>query len=221
MKTFKDLIKLMFQKDMEFVFDKKIPKSIYGKGNEVKKKLHFFHFIFKYKFLVPILFIAEKFINKLRPIKIGRKHHNRNISIFNKSFNSSVLKWSVYYRRNAGPKETRKGYRFWSKRIKKAEIKSYKLLKILRDSVILTYLNDTAYREFFNILMHEIAINMVKEYSRGKNKTKKTGHLFFSTDIYDVNYYTLEKTMRYKIEYGITDCEKEIEKNGKLPNKLK
>jgi hypothetical protein len=71
-------------------------------------------------------------------------------------------------------------------------------LHTIKHVVKTMYLHDTAYREFVNVLMHEIAAEMCKYY--GKLPGKKTGHLFYTTDIYEVNYYFLEKQLRQNIE---------------------
>jgi hypothetical protein len=87
-------------------------------------------------------------------------------------------------------------------------------LRSMKKYIITIYLYDQAYREFFNILMHELARGMMQEYTKPEYIKQaiaddqivykySTGHLFFTTDIYDVNYYVLEKQIRYQTEYSV------------------
>jgi hypothetical protein len=180
---------------------KKMTKNIYGSKNEGQhqKRFHVIHYVFKYKFFVPLLMLGRKILNKHLVKKIPNENYNRNIIIFDKAFEESIKKWHLYYLRNSGAPEKRKTRKQMLQRAK-----DEKYLHTMKEFVTTMYIHDTAYREFMNILMHEIAKDMVDYYAVGEHKT---GHLFFTTDIYDVNYYVLEKAVQYQVQIGISDSE--------------
>jgi hypothetical protein len=205
----KTWFRTIFNKDDEkhlIKSNKKMRKNIYGSKTESQhqKRFHLIHFVFKYKFAVPLIFLAKKILNKHLVKKIPKGSHNTNIRLFNKSYDNAVNKWVELFLRNQGDVSTRMTKRQCNKR---ARNDAY--LPVLKEIINTLYIHDTAYREFVNILMHEIAHDMVKHYSKYPNK--KTGHLFFSTDMYEVNYYLLEKRLRYNIELVLTDAKKALE----------
>lgn len=201
----------IFYKDdgyKQFKNDKsKIKPNVYENNITMKqhvKKFHVIHFVFKYKFLVPLIRLGNKLLGKyvIKSKDIPRESHNRNLLIFDKAFEESLKKWCIYYLRNTGHPATRKSRHFWLK-VAKNEM----LLRSMKNYIITMYMYDTAYREFINILMHEIARDMVNEYSKPPY-TGKTGHLFFTTDMYDPHYFVLEKAIRYNTDLSVQEAEK-------------
>lgn len=172
-----------------------MPKNIYEKDGvtykEHTKRYHFIHFVFKYKFLVPLIHLARKMFHKRLKSVIPAENHNRNIILFDKAYDKALEVWCTKYR---GLKDTND--------------LSSEALRFMKDSVVTMALYDTAYREFLNILMYETAIEMNNYYKDHPDKIP--GHLFFSVDIYDVKYYLLEKQIEYREMYRMVD------KNDKL-----
>ena len=189
-----------------------VPKNIYEKKITFKKyneKFHRIHYVFKYKYLVPLLALARKILGKYLITKIPKENHNRNIIIFKKSFNEAIDKWNKYYLRNQGDPSGRMTRRQVMKQAR--QMRDNGPLATMRDATITMYLYDTAYREFINILMHEIAHGMVKEYTRPeylKDGKLQNGHLFFTTDVYDTNYYILEKIIQYQVQVSVQEAER-------------
>lgn len=185
---------------------RKMPRNVYDKNvtfDTHVKRFHIIHFVFKYRFVVPLLLIANKILGKHIVKKIDNQSYNRNINLFDKAFEEAMKKWYTYYMRNSGEPQKRPS--------KQKMLKAYKgntYLRSMKNYVLTMYTYDTAYREFFNILMHEIANHMVKEYTKPEYKNKKTGHLFFTTDIYEQNYFVLEKAIRYNTELSVQEGEK-------------
>ena len=181
---------------------KRVPKNIYGTTNKKKllQQFHVVHFFFKYKFLVPLVFLGKKILKKHLVTKVPRGNHNRNLKLFDQSFEEAIKKWCLYYIRNTGEESKRPGKKVLLKRAKNSH-----LLRTMKEFVNTLYIHDTAYREFVNILLHEITIHMTKYYAQ--HPDKETGHLFFTTDIYEVNYYVLEKYVEYKVSLGATNAE--------------
>lgn len=185
--------------------DIQLPRNIYG-DTSVKthlKKFHAIHYVFKYKYFVPLLRLGKRLIGKALIKEIPEGNHNRNIRVFDAAFEEAINKWHVYYLRNNGNIETRPTRKEMLLRAKDPKNLSGQSLRDMKDIIITMYLYDTAYREFMNILMHEISIGMHEEY-KGKFKT---GHLFYTSDnITQPEYFVLEKLVQVTI--GLSDAEK-------------
>jgi hypothetical protein len=205
MKLFKNTwFRTMFNKDQDKTSMKdnsKIPKNIYGstKANEHQKRFHLIHYVFKYKFAVPLIFLAKKILNKHLVKKVPKGSHNTNLRLFNEAYKEAVHKWVHLCLRNTGPKENR-----MTKRQCNQREKNDAYLHTLKELVNTLYIHDTAYRNFVDILMHEITKSMIGHYS--KYPDKKTNHLFHTVDMYEVNYFVLEKIMRYNVELRIENA---------------
>lgn len=212
--------KSIFNKDPDYEVKNntnKMPKNIY-QGKTYKqhyKKFHIVHYVFKYKFFVPLLLLARRILRKVMVKKVKKQSHNLNLYLFNKAFEEAHKKWHLYYLRNSGPMNKR---RTKAQMLKRAKQEIY--LTTMKELVNTLYIYDTAYREFLNMLFHEITLTMVKEYSRSnKYKDKKTNHLLFTTDIYEVNYFVLEKMMKYNIELKAINAESMLRgKNEQKPD---
>jgi len=200
------------------LMDEKLKKNIYGM--KTHKPFHIFHYIYKYKFFVPILMLGRKILNGIIVKKIPKKPHNINLWVFDKAYEKAIEKWFIYYKRNHGPANKRKTR---AQMIKASKKERY--LRTLKELSNTLFMYDTAYREFMNILMHEIAHNMIKEYSKPaytKDGKQITGHLFYTTDIYEVNYFVLEKAMRYHIDLAVVNSESMLkQQEGKKNDRRK
>lgn len=225
MKLFKKTwFRTMFNKDPDKTkkTDKsKLPNNIYGskQANEHQKRFHIIHYVFKYKFAVPIIFLAKKILGKHLVKKVPKGSHNTNLRLFNQAYDEALKKWIHLFLRNTGPKEKRMTKRQCNKRIKNEQY-----LTPLKEFINTLYIHDTAYREFVNILMHEITKSMIGHYS--KYPDKKTQHLFHTVDMYEVNYFVLEKILRYNVELRVENAyelakqlEKKIGKSTRLDKK--
>jgi hypothetical protein len=203
-----------FNKDPEYHMrkdKKKLAKNIYADNITVEKhikKFHVIHFIFKYKFFVPLLRLGNKLLGKHIITKVPKVSHNRNLIIFDKAFEDAMKVWYCDYLRNSGDPLKREGRKTSLKRCKSNET-----LRTMKNYIITMYLYDTAYREFMNILMHKIARGMVDEYKKPEYLNNSTGHLFFTTDVYDVHYYILEKAIRYQTELAVADTQKLLQEH--------
>ncbi len=195
--------------------NRKMQTNIYGdkKFSTHEKKFHTIHYVFKYKFFVPLLYIGQKILNKYLVKKVDNQSHNRNIKMFDESFEEAIKKWNMYYLRNSGESHTRKSKLHWIRVAKNRKlVGSNQSLRLMKELVVTMALNDTAYREFLNIWMHEIAHHMHQEYTKPEYKQKdgtfKTGHLFYTVDPFDTNYYVFEKIIRYQQEVRAEEVEK-------------
>ena len=72
--------------------------SIYDENKstgEATKKFHRIHFGFKYKLLVPALYVAKKFIKEENVVKkVENYPYNTNLKAFDDAWNRSLILWS-------------------------------------------------------------------------------------------------------------------------------
>jgi len=181
--------------------DRIMPKNIYETKtySEYYKKFNAVHFIFKYKLVVPLLRIAERMLGNTLVSKAPPGHHNRNLKIFNESFDEAVTKWINYSIRNTGASELR-----MTKKQCALRAKNDKNLHTIKKLINTMYVYDTAYRDFINVFLHEVALGMTGYYS--KVPGKKTGHLFHTVDLYEVQYFVLEKYLTYNTKLELVDA---------------
>ena len=195
----------IFKRDpaKEYIKQKPQPigQNIYGSTDtrQHQKRFHVIHYVFKYKFFVPLLMLGRRILKKHLVKEIPPDNWNRNILIFDKAFEEAEKKWHIYYLRNSGDPDKR-----LTREAMLERCKNEKYLRTMKEFVNTMYMHDTAYREFMNILMHEIAREMVDYYAVGDHKS---GHLFFTTDIYDTHYFVLEKAIQYQVMIGVSDSE--------------
>ena len=162
---------------------------------EHHNKFNRIHFVFKYRFFVPLLLLGEKLLGKYKAKGIPDFWYNRNVILFDKAFEASILDWTNNYLHYVGDDDPEK---------RAATVKSdyeqgpnQRHLRTMKDMTITLCLNDTAYKEFLTILMHHMHHEMHQEYSQDKYLDPITGkckvnHLFYtSRSIYDVNYVAL------------------------------
>jgi hypothetical protein len=188
----------------------RIKKNIFGaktvKENYFRHRT--VHFILKYKIIVPAIWFINRYFGKWLREKIPSGNHNRNLRIHDKAWKSAMKKWVYYYVRNGGFRNQR-----MSKRQCDERVRNDPYLHIINKLIKTIYLDDTAYREFMNVYWHEMTNAMVKYYS--KYPDKRTGHLFFTTDMYDVNYYVLEKMAEHTFKYQVEDAQLLLEEANK------
>jgi hypothetical protein len=160
------------------IYDPKLTNKQY------KKRFDYFHLFFKYKFFVPLLKIAGKILNKIKT-KIPEGYENKNLFVFDKAFEKSINEWINYFRKEVLIKSGQKV----NKKILKNMYKdnSTKMLRICKDILIQSSLNDTTYKEFFNILMFNICLGINEEY-----KGSEEHLLYTEKSINDMRYYIIK-----------------------------
>ena len=171
--------------------DDKMPQNIYGMEDLSYKEFVSYqnriHQVFKYLFLVPALCFLKWILGKSYVSKIPDKTYYTNFKVLDKAFEDSLFIWCNEFRLN-GP---------LTKRLPPYERKialdnmfkdntSTNHLRTMKNLMITMCKNDTAYLEFFNILMFTLTLNMNNTY----NKHPK--HMFFTNpSITDVSYFVL------------------------------
>jgi len=195
---FKEILFFFFDKDPAFkIFGKKAFKrkdkmgwNIYKPDEVLGEHLKNFNRVnywLKNKFLIPCVLIVERLFRKYLVKEIPDYWYNKNIIIFERAYEKSIKSWAEKYIPNIAVRT-----------MKKKEIKEYylnhpscRMLRTMKDMVITVALVDTAYREFLNILMHNSAQEMVKEY-----KGEEVNHVFYTDkNVYDVNYLVIGKVI--------------------------
>ena len=202
--------------------DKKVPWNIYGVKTlgEGISKFKLIHFVFKYKFFVPLLWITKKILGKTLDEPIAEEEYNKNINLFVKAFDVTKEQFARIYMT-----DTEVTGEELERRLTRARnTDSMELLDMMKKLVAMMAVNDTAYREFLNMLMHSIAQLMIKEYAG-----KKVNHLIYnSSDVYDVNYVLMmrkikdmEEKQNGENKKGSTDGKQAGESKAKAPRKDK
>lgn len=165
-----------------------MPWNIYENKNigECYEKHSRIHWLFKFKFFYPIMILGEKVIGKFMVKEIPVRDYNTNFLVFDKSFDESIEIWYekflkvMYY----DPEKSDKGNK--DKFLKGTNLK---MLNTLKEFMYTMTLDDTSFRELFNILAHQFTKNMLEEY-----KDVKVDHVFYtSKGLHDVTYYKVQE----------------------------
>jgi len=164
--------------------------NIYGYKDydDAYVSFNFTHYRFKYKFLVPILWILKLILGKKLDKPIPDMEQYDNVRVFDKEFETTIKFWVEHFL--TSPEDPAHD--------KKVQVlmdgEHIELLRIMKKIMIFIITQDTAYLEFMNILMHNIAHGMYGMY-HGQN----VHHLFYSSkDIYNIEYMRIFKQLRDK-----------------------
>ena len=159
----------------------KLPWNIYEPHQELGKhlkKFKLFHYLIKYKVIVPLVLIFNRFYLKRIKVDIKDLWYNKNIQIFNEEYERSIKDWSLSFRYHTPKGKTKKKGNKLNKFRKQIDEKlSCVILRAIKDIITTGYLLDTAYREFGNILLLNLSKRMQKEYTK-----KKEYHLFYTSN---------------------------------------
>lgn len=219
--TFIEMIKQMRRKNKArfyeaFYKEQKVPQwHIYQTGEEkgysykdINKRFQFIHFGFKYKLVVPLLMWAESLIKKCKIPEVPKTAYNTNLRIFDEVVEDSVEQWVKKYI-NRKPTERQKYFL--------ANGLGPRMIRAAKNAFKMIYLYDTAYREFMNVFMYNIAKRMNEEY-RDK---PEVNHVFFpSANFADMNYYVITKQLgQGKIQMENVDGDPLVKKKSNESNK--
>lgn len=161
--------------------DKIIEWNIYEAKtvHECVNTMKFVFCTFKRKLVVPGLWLIDKLILKKWYKEPSKESYNTNLNIFSKAIEDSLHEWTwafLYPINNKNKDHFRK--------FEESGDGPY-ITRVIKKIILFVVKNDTAYRELMNIIMHNIARGMIKEYS----DKKEVKHLFYSNkNVYDVNY---------------------------------
>ena len=149
--------------------------SIYPQKNmtmgDYCKKFNWVNFVFKHRFITPILLIGEKLLGKHLENEIEQEWYNKNLIIFNESWKES----QVVLEKAFG-----------------SHPRSWHLYNLFLKFWMTLSLNDNVTREFTNIFAHTLATKMQKEY-KGK---KEVYHVIYeNSKSYDPIYFNIGKEM--------------------------
>lgn len=151
------------------------------------KRFRWIHFGFKYKVIVPALLIAERIIGDKLEGNVPPEYYNKNLQVFNDAWEESIKIWATQYL------SFHEGAQDESNPVYKEQLEyarhgsgGARSLRIAKDIGLTIALNDTAYREFLNILMFEIAKRMAEAY---KNNDPIEHVFYTSKHISDVHYF--------------------------------
>jgi len=155
-------------------------QSLYSPGLtnvEHQKKWHRIHYVFKYKFVAPILMLAGKLLGKYMDCDIPERFDYRNLKVFNESFDKAVVDW---YRKSLSADKVLSDEQILKERC-------CRQLNTIKQIMVTVAKNDSAYLNFFNTLSFELTSQMNKEYDG-----EEISHLYFTSDnTSDVNYFVM------------------------------
>lgn len=201
------ILKLVFFKkrnSQDYKDVKRLEK--FGKGNfkhnihDIKnkkkyaKKFLLVHFTFKYRILVPIIALLDKFFAKVKIKKIPKSKPNYLVVVFDKAFEKALREWVKFYRHDGALNNKKK-----SVIDKEMNTDTIKRLRSIKEWYLTVILMDQAYKEFHNMLMLNLAKELQKEC-----KGKTLNHLIYNSKIVDdVNYFSMFEYVRKDIKIGM------------------
>jgi len=174
-----------------------MPWHVYSNGqpqsySDHVKHFSWVHFFVKGKILIPFLLFFQWLIGKKIDKPIPDFWYNQNFKSFDAAFEKSLFEWYKYFIVNLSKKKVDASgmtRNFPSdEEIQVLVEKNYgcKLLRFMKQFILLIALNDTAYREFLNILLFNITLGVQKDYGE---KGCVDHPLYVSRNISDVNYF--------------------------------
>ena len=184
---------------------RKLMWNIYNPGQSFcdhLKRFHFIHFILKYKILVPILRFFSRILDRYLDKEVPKEIYNKELQIFNDAFENSLEDWKMYYIRNLNNDYRKKSLKYWKEESYTDE-GGMRCLRTAKDIALTIALNDTAYREFIAILIHNITKLTLKRFKNDKN------HIFYTdSNIHDISYYYIHKVKGTTVAL-LTEVEKQ------------
>lgn len=211
-KSYKDM------KKQAFSYKARMKWNIYDPGKPIGEHIEKFHktnILLKKNFMYVAALIGKKIMGKYFNEPLKDEWHNKNLLIFDAAFEKSLYEWYRYYRIHT--KKADPGLVPESLMIKTVsdffkENNHYRDLKKLFLHLVKT---DSAAKEMFNILMHNITQGMNESY-RGQ----KVAHLFYTDkDCHDVDYLVIGSMLDKKINtiyaepVKVGELEPEVVKN--------
>jgi len=201
-----------------FESKKKIPWTIYTAGNRMdkhQKQFSWIHYTLKNRIIIPLLYIVEKYLHGKLDKNVPKEIYNNNLMIFNDSFESAIEKWGSEYLIHTGCNaRLKKDAKWWKRNVHKNG--SARLLRTAKNLTLTVGLNDTAYREFLNIWVFEIA----KKYAEVYKDKKQIHHLMYTDHIStNVFYYKMYPVVQQRFE--IAPAETPEDRNKKAEEVIK
>jgi len=168
-------------------------------------KFHWIHFVFKYRFLVPIVMLAERLLGKHIMIRIPDYWYYDVVRCFDTAFDKATKLWHENHVLAA------EGKTKFTKKQKKEAYENERVVNLLMSIRKIMYtitLNDTSYKDFFDILMFCITQEVSKKFD---------GELPIDHPLY-VSYNNMEVKYR-DFKLIIADKDKQIKELQKKVNK--
>jgi hypothetical protein len=127
---------------------------------EVSKRMKAVHLGLKYKLLYPAIKIL-KWYNKKYFKGIPNTAHNRNLLAFDRAVEKSIEEWHTKALANSYKYPVTNTKKYWQEQSKK---NSGDLLRTAKETIELFAMTDTAYKNFIDILMFNITLEIQREY---------------------------------------------------------
>jgi len=173
-----------------------ITKNVYECGPNIKQYLDKQMKIrswWKARLVEPLFRLSRLFLRKHFTTKVSDGYQFRNLKIWDTAFEEALTKWNLLFRTSLhkahGWSDDQKIQKMARKCVKS---KATKMLRTFKELINTGVSNDTAYMEFWNILMFEVMIQMLKNYQQELTENGHIEHVFYnSTKIDDVRYFCI------------------------------
>lgn len=156
----------------------RIGRNVYandGTAKDFNTKFTFTHRLFKYSMLLPAMELFRKKYRKNMMKEVPDKPEYDKLAMLDRAYENALKSWCDYYLgRYQDGKITEKPYDY------KTDL-ACERLRFLKEAYITVLANDTAYLEFHNMLMLELA----KEF----HNLSPHHQLYVDTNINDVKYF--------------------------------
>ena len=165
--------------------------------NTFNKKFNIIHYVIKYKIMVPLIKVIKYKFKKILEEPIKNEPMNKNLIAFENAFEQTKKDWIIKWNINLDDAELKKfgGYDNYVQQAFKIQ---FETLDTLKNLVKIICVNDTAYKEFMNILLINITKEIEKTYPKGKGMKHilYTGH-----NVHDFRYYAMVNSIDEAGEY--------------------
>ena len=159
-------------------------------AKEYRARFRRVHMWFKYLILEPGLIIIKKVLGTHLVKEVPKKTYNKNFLIFDEAFEKTLREWVWFYQRNANNPDDVKEFTkdMIDKQMKKGKIIG--MIRTMKEMIYTVCMNDTAFREMFNMFCYNLTIGMNKSHG------SKAQHVLYKGEKIDdkAYYYVHQKT---------------------------
>lgn len=123
---------------------------------EYRKRFVRFNEYFKYRFLIPLIYVGRKILGRwvLKKEDMADEEQNKIMKIWDDAFELSIKEWVLFFRGHKA-KDAENDYK---------KDFSIGMIRDVNDMLRTLYLHDTAYRTLFDMMMINMTIKMGEAY---------------------------------------------------------
>jgi len=150
---------------------------------------------FMYKFLKPLLFLCKKFLGPYLSKDVKEADYNKPILAFDSAIEKSLKDWNWYYQVKEDDRKNRKYGDYTD-----TKYGMHNIVRMIKRIIITLIQTDSAYRELFNIMIFNLAIQVNKDFPEHHK------HLMYVDKTIDsVKYFQIAGTLNHAIMTQLPD----------------